>query len=281
MSLKKNGVSSELAHRISRAASVIRSFSRKRPTVGIILGTGLGKLAASIRNKVVIPYGEIPGFPQTTVDTHAGELVIGEIAGKTVATLSGRFHYYEGYSMKEITLPVRVLKALGAKTLVVSGAVGGMNPQHRQGDLVLIEDHINLMGDNPLIGPNDDKLGPRYPDMIEPYSKKLIEHATAAAMKKGVRCHTGVYAAVAGPNLETRAEYRFLRAIGADVVGMSVAPEVIVAVHSAMQVLGICVVTDMCLPDALKPAEIEGIIATANAAEPKMSAIVRAVIPKM
>jgi len=272
---------SDIGKQVREAASVIRTFCKRRPSVGIVLGTGLGRLAQHVRTKTVIPYAEIPHFPRTTVATHAGDLVIGNLAGKTVATLSGRLHYYEGYSMQEITLPVRVLKALGARTLVVSGAVGGMNPQYRQGDLVVIEDHINLMGDNPLIGPNDDKLGPRYPDMCAPYDPKLIALAAQAALKKGVRCHTGVYAAVAGPNLETRAEYRFLRAIGADVVGMSVAPEVIVAVHAAMRVLGVAVVTDMCLPDALKPANIERIIETANAAEPGMSAIVERVIKSM
>jgi len=277
----RTGNAVELGNQIRRAASVIRTFSRKRPSVGIILGTGLGRLARAVRKRVVIPYAEIPGFPQTTVATHAGELVIGEIGKVSVATLSGRFHYYEGYSMKEITLPVRVLAALGAKTLIVSGAAGGMNPQYRQGDIVVIEDHINLMGDNPLIGPNDESLGPRYPDMSEPYDRRLMEMALEAALRRRVRCHSGVYVAVAGPNLETRAEYRFLRAIGADVVGMSVVPEVLVAVHSAMKVLGLAVVTDICLPDALKPANIEEIVATANAAEPKMSAMVRDVLAKM
>ena len=274
-------MTSEMGRKIKRAASVIRTFCKKRPTAGIILGTGLGNLAKTIKHKVVIPYSEIPGFPKTTVDTHAGELVIGQLGRKTVATLSGRLHYYEGYSMREITLPVRLLRALGVKTLVVSAAVGGMNPQYRKGDIVVIEDHINLMGDNPLIGPNDDTLGPRYPDMCAPYDAKLIELASKVALKKGVRSHTGVYVAVSGPNLETRAEYRFLRTIGADVVGMSVVPEVIVAVHAGMRVLGLAVVTDMCLPDALKPANIEEIINTANKAEPKMSGVVEQLIKHM
>ena len=276
----KKHVRSELDRQIRRAAAVIRTFSKKRPSVGIILGTGLGKLAADIKRKTAIPYTEIPNFPQTTVATHAGEMVIGELAGKTVAALSGRFHYYEGYSMMEISLPVRVLKALGAKVLVVSGATGAMNPQYRHGDLVVIEDHINLMGDNPLIGPNDDMLGPRYPDMSAPYDRKLIDLAMQAALKMGVRCHTGVYVAVAGPNLETRAEYRFLRIIGADVVGMSVVPEVIAAVHAGLRVLGIAVVTDMCLPDALKQADIVEIIKIANAAERKLTPIVEKVIAR-
>jgi purine-nucleoside phosphorylase len=176
---------------------------------------------------------------------------------------------------------VRVLKAIGANTLVTSGAAGGMNPQYRQGDLVVIDDHINLMGDNPLIGPNDDSLGPRYPDFSRPYDPTLIEHALDAALKMGIRCHTGVYVAVAGPNLETRAEYRFLRTIGADVVGMSVVPEVLVAVHSGMRVLGLAVVTDLCLPDALKAADIGEIVKVANAAERKMTAVVERVIARM
>ena len=272
--------SGDLKTVVRKATSAIRAFTKKRPSVGIILGTGLGRLARRVKKATVIPYAEIPHFPHATVDTHAGELIVGELAGKTVALLSGRLHYYEGYSMQEITLPVRVLKALGVKTLVVSGAVGGMNPQYRRGDLVVIEDHINLMGDNPLIGPNDDTLGPRYPDMCAPYDRKLIDLALQEGLKAKARCHSGVYAAVSGPNLETRAEYRFLRAIGADVVGMSVAPEVIVAVHAGMRVLGVAVVTDMCLPDALKPADIGEIIKVANAAEPKMSALVEKVIAK-
>jgi len=278
---KNHNESSELNNNIRSAATVVRTFSKRKPTVGIILGTGLGKLASRARKKVVIPYNEIPHFPQTTVDDHAGQLVIGELAGKTVAMLSGRFHYYEGYSMQQITLPVRVLKAIGVKSLIVSAAAGDMNPQHRMGDIVVIEDHINLMGDNPLIGPNDDKLGPRYPDMCAPYDAKLIDLALNAALKRNVRCHSGVYVGVAGPNLETRAEYRFLRAIGADVVGMSVVPEVIVAVHAGLRVLGFAVATDMCLPDALKPANIEEIIKTANAAEPGMSRMVEDVIKAM
>jgi purine-nucleoside phosphorylase len=270
-----------LKDQIARAAAVVRAHTRKRPTVGIILGTGLGPVAKAIKKKIVIDCSEIPGFPQATVKDHAGELVIGELAGKTVAALSGRFHYYEGYTMPEITLPVRVLKAIGCKSLIVSGAVGGMNPQYSKGDLVVIEDQINLMGDNPLIGPNDEKLGPRYPDMIEPFDKKLIDMALKAAVDLKVRAHTGVYVGVSGPNLETRAEYRFLRIIGADVVGMSVVPEVLVAIHSGMKVLGLVVVTDMCLPDALQPAKIEDIIAIANGAEPKMTGIVKKVIAGM
>jgi purine-nucleoside phosphorylase len=281
----KQPVVSELQQKIQAAVNVIRTFSKRRPEVGIILGTGLGALAAHVKKSVKVPYADIPGFPRPTVPSHAGELVIGELGGKPVATLSGRFHYYEEYyggrTMQEITFPVRVLRALGAQALVVSGASGGMNPQYRRGDIVMIEDHINLMGDNPLIGPNDDTLGPRYPDMSAPYDRQLMDLAVATGLSIGVRCHTGVYVAVAGPNLETRAEYRFLRAIGGDVVGMSVVPEVLVAVHSSMRVLGMAIVTDMCLPDALKPMNIDEIIRTANTAERKMTAIVKKVVAQM
>lgn len=268
----------ELYQQIQAAANVIRTYTKAKPDVGIILGTGLGALSEQIKNRVVIPYTELPHFPQTTLDAHAGEFIIGQIGGRAVAALSGRFHYYEGYSMQEITLPVRVLKALGANVMITSGASGGMNPQHATGDVVIIEDHINLMGDNPLIGPNDEAVGPRYPDMCEPYDKRLIRLAIDAGIRLGLRCHTGVYVAVAGPNLETRAEYRMLRIMGADVVGMSVVPEVLVAVHCGMKVMGMAIVTDMCLPDALKPTNIAEIIRVANHAEKKMTAIVTTMI---
>ena len=271
----------ELHQQIQAAANVIRTFCKREPSIGIILGTGLGRLAADVKNRTVIPYAEIPHFPRTTVATHAGELVIGELAGKVVATLSGRFHYYEGYSMQEITFPVRVMKALGAGVLVVSNACGGMNPVYEPGDIFIIDDHINLLGDNPLIGPNDDSLGPRFPDMCAPYDPALVALAQRIALAEGIRAHKGVYVAVAGPNLETRAEYRFLRGIGADVVGMSTVPEVLVAVHSGMRVLGLAVISDECLPDALKPANIEAIIRVANEAEPKLTRIVMRVLKEM
>jgi purine-nucleoside phosphorylase len=202
----------------------------------------------------------------------------GTLAGKTVVAMSGRFHAYEGYSLRQITFPVRVLKALGCGVLIVSNACGGLNPQFAQGDVMVIEDHINLMGDNPLVGPNDDRLGDRFPDMSQPYDKELMALARRAALDEKVVCHQGVYVAVPGPNLETRAEYRFLRGIGADVVGMSTAPEVIVAVHSKLRVLGFSIVTDMCLPDALQPTSHEEIIAVANEAERKLRGLVRRVV---
>jgi purine-nucleoside phosphorylase len=246
--------------------------------VGIVLGTGLGNLAKQIKAEATFPYEEIPHFPRSTVETHAGNLVFGTLNGVPVAAMEGRFHAYEGYDPKQITFPVRVISALGAEMLVVSNACGGMNPQYRQGDIMVIEDHINLLGINPLVGINDDRLGPRFPDMSEPYDKKLIDLALEVARRENFAAHKGVYVGVLGPNLETRAEYRFLRAIGADVVGMSTVPEVLVAVHCGMKVLGLSIVTDMCLPDALKPAVVEEIIATANAAEPKLTKIVCGVL---
>ena len=269
------------AESIERAASAIRRRFGAPPEVGIILGTGLGKLGGEIDTAVTIDYPEIPGFPTSTVESHAGRLLCGTLGGKRVVAMQGRFHRYEGYSLQQVTFPIRVLRALGAKALIVSNACGGLNPAWSAGDLVLIADHINLLGDNPLIGPNDDALGPRFPDMSEPYAASLRDAARAAATAVGVPLREGVYVAVAGPNLETRAEYRFLRTIGADVVGMSTVPEVIVGVHSGMRVLGLSIVTDMCIPDALEPASLERIIAVAAAAEPKLSAVVRGVLERM
>lgn len=260
------------------AAAVAGKIVKKKPKVGIILGTGLGALGKEIRKTGQVSYSDIPHFPQSTVKSHAGFFLAGDLAGTPVVAMDGRFHLYEGYSPQEITLPVRVMRKLGAEVLVVSNACGGMNPLHERGDIVIIEDHINLMGLNPLIGPNDDRLGPRFPDMCEPYDKKLLASAEKVALGAGIRSHRGVYVGVLGPNLETRAEYRFLRAIGADVVGMSTVPEVIVAVHAGMRVLGLSVITDRCMPDALEPAKIEDIIATANAAEPKLTTIVKGVL---
>jgi purine-nucleoside phosphorylase len=249
-----------------------------RPKAGIILGTGLGGLAEDIRADVAIPYEEIPHFPVSTVKSHTGRLVCGTLAGQSVLAMEGRLHFYEGYTLQQLTFPVRVMKAMGADVLIVSNACGGMNPQWARGDLMLIEDHINLLGDNPLIGKNDDRLGVRFPDMSEPYDRGLLALARRIALEERIVAHTGVFVAVAGPNLETRAEYRFLRAIGADVVGMSTVPEVIVGVHSRMRILGLSVITDLCLPDALQPVSLEEVIAVANAAEPKVRTLVRRVV---
>lgn len=270
-----------LFEKINQAADAVRKKAPQKPQIAIILGTGLGGLAEEIEERKSIPYSEIPHFPTPTVATHAGRLVLGKISGKDVVAMEGRIHYYEGFSMEEVTFPTRVMRALGAGVLIVSTATGGMNPQYDRGDIVIIEDHINLMGVNPLIGPNDERLGTRYPDMCEPYDKSLIELADKVALEQGVKAHKGVYVAVAGPNLETRAEYRFLREIGADVVGMSTVPEVLVAVHGGLRTLGLAVVTDLCLPDALQPANIEEIIAVAEQAEPKLTSLVKEVIARI
>jgi len=271
----------ELKQQIEAAVKTISAVCPARPEIGIVLGTGLGMLAKRIESPVEISYESIPHFPVSTVDSHAGALILGNVSGRSVAALSGRFHRYEGYSPAEVTFPVRVAKALGIHTLIVSNAAGGLNPQFAAGDLMIITDHINLMGDNPLIGPNDDTLGPRFPDMSEPYSKELVALAETISLEVGIKLQRGVYLACTGPCLETRAEYRFMRAIGADAVGMSTVPEVIVAVHSGLRVLGFSAITDECFPDALEPADIEKIIAIATAAEPKLTKIVVECIARM
>jgi purine-nucleoside phosphorylase len=271
----------EMKARIQEAGETIRKTCVFSPQVGVILGTGLGMLADQIRVVGRIRYCDIPHFPVSTVDTHAGELIFGTVSSKPVVVMSGRFHAYEGYSMQQVTFPVRVAKALGIRVLIVSNAAGGLNPQFASGDLMVITDHINLMGDNPLIGPNDDGLGPRFPDMSEPYAKDLIALAEKVAISKGVRLQRGVYLACAGPSLETRAEYRFMRMIGADAVGMSTAPEVIVAVHAGLKVLGFSAITDECLPDALQPADVNKIIETAKRIEPQLTEIIAACIEQM
>jgi purine-nucleoside phosphorylase len=252
-----------------------------KPRFGIILGTGLGGLVEEIDAEAVFAYKDIPHFPVPTVQSHAGRLVCGKLSGKTVMAMEGRFHAYEGYTLQQITFPVRVMKAMGCEVLIVSNACGGMNPQFAKGDLMVIEDHINLLGDNPLIGPNDERLGIRFPDMCFAYDRELIALTQKIALEEKVVCHKGVFVAVTGPNLETRAEYRFLRGIGADVVGMSTVPEVIVGVHAGLRNLGFSIVTDMCLPDALEPAKLEEIIAVANTAEKQLRAIVRRVVGEL
>jgi purine-nucleoside phosphorylase len=266
---------------VEEAASVVRETFGARPEAAIVLGTGLGQVAAEIEDAVAIEYASIPGFPLSTVESHAGRLLCGTLGGKTVVAMQGRFHRYEGYSLAQVTFPIRVLHALGASVLIVSNACGGLHPLWSTGDVMLIADHINLLGDSPLIGPNDDRLGPRFPDLSAAYDPSLRALARSVARDRGITLREGVYVAVAGPNLETRAEYRFLRAIGADVVGMSTVPEVLVAVHAGMQVLGLSIITDMCLPDALEPATVERILAVANAAEPKLSEIVRGVLERL
>jgi purine-nucleoside phosphorylase len=270
-----------LYDQIQEAAAAVRGRWAKKPRVGIILGTGLGALAQDIATDASIPYEEIPNFPRSTVESHAGRLVCGTLGGKAVVAMEGRFHAYEGYTLQQVTFPVRVMKALGCDTLIVSNACGGMNPQYAKGDIMIIEDHINLLGDNPLIGPNDDRLGDRFPDMSFPYDRDLLKLAKTIAMEEHIRVQQGVYVAVTGPNLESRAEYRFLRTIGADVVGMSTVPEVIVAVHSKMRSLGFSAVTDMCLPDALEPVSLPEILKVAAEAEKKLRVLVRKVVERM
>ncbi len=272
---------SELLTKINETLEVIRKKTNKTYPVGIILGTGLGGLVEEIEKELEIDYADLPHFPLSTVESHSGKLIFGKINNHNVVAMQGRFHYYEGYSMQQITYPVRVMKFLGVETLLVSNACGGMNPLFKRGDVMIMVDHINLLGDNPLIGKNEDELGPRFPDMSEPYNNELINLAEQVALENKIKIQKGVYVAVPGPNLETRAEYRFLRAIGADVVGMSTIPENIVANHMGMKVLGVSIITDECFPESLKPVDVKEIIATAMEAEPKMTTIMKEVIKKL
>lgn len=268
----------ELLAPFREAHDEIRKRTSLTPKALVILGTGLGEMAHAIEAEAVIPYSEIPHFPESTVETHAGQLVLGRLDGVPIAAMQGRLHRYEGYTLQEVTFPLRVLRLLGAEVLVISGLCGGLDPRMSLGDLVLLDDQINLMGDTPLVGPNLDDLGPRFPDMSEPFDRALQAVALDAAGARGFRLGRGIYAAVVGPNLETRAEYRMLRTVGADVVGMSTVPEVIVARHMGMRVLGIMIVTDLCHPDALEPVDIPTIIRVAGEAEPKLSALIRDVV---
>lgn len=263
------------------ALEFIEEHTDLRPNYLIILGTGLGQLADEMDTADTISYADIPYFPVSTVESHAGQLLFGKLGGKEVVAMQGRFHYYEGYSMQQIAFPIRVLKALGTDTLFVSNACGGLNTNYRSGDIMLINDHINMLGDNPLIGPNDDELGPRFPDMSQPYTESLLELAETVALDNGIRMHQGVYLALSGPMLETKAEYRYLQLIGADVVGMSTVPEVISAVHMGMDVMGISVITDECFPDALEPVDIEDVLAAAEMAQPKMAKVMMGVLERL
>ncbi|HUO52974.1 MAG TPA: purine-nucleoside phosphorylase [Gemmatimonadaceae bacterium] len=266
---------------IAAAAAVVRERFAPVPEVAIILGTGLGGLAREIASPVTIPYEEIPGFPLSTVESHAGRLIGGTLAGRPVIAMQGRFHLYEGYTAQQVSFPVRVMRALGARALVVSNASGGLDGSWQAGDLMLIADHLNLLGANPLIGPNDDALGPRFPDMSAPYDAALRALARDVASRAGLTLREGVYAAVTGPAFETRAEYRMLRTLGAHAVGMSTVPEVIVAVHGGMRVLGVSMITDLCDPDTLEPVTLERIVDAATRAEPRLTALVRGVLERM
>ncbi len=271
----------EQKQRVDACVAAVRKHWQGKPRIGIILGTGLGALSQGVKAEAIVPYSEIPTMPKTTVDMHKGRLVLGTLGKQSVAVMDGRCHLYEGYSPLDVTLPVRILRGLGAEVLIVSNVSGGLNPFFEIGDVVAIEDHINLMGMNPLVGPNDEALGVRYPDMIEPYDHKLIELAEQVALENGLRLHRGIYAGLLGPCLETRAEYRFLRTIGADLVGMSTVPEVIVAVHAGMKTLGVSIVSDRCLPDALEPVNIEKIVRAGEEAEPKLKTIVTGVLNRI
>ncbi|RNC83233.1 MAG: purine-nucleoside phosphorylase [Balneola sp.] len=264
-----------------QAVEYIQSETSLLPEYLLILGTGLGQLAEEIEAHHVITYDKIPHFPVSTVEGHAGRLIFGELGGKSVMAMQGRFHYYEGYTMHQIAFPVRVAKALGVHTLMVSNACGGLNPIYRRGDVMLIHDHINFLGDNPLIGPNDDQMGPRFPDMSEPYTERLVETAENVALDNAIKLHKGVYLAVSGPTMETRAEYRYMRQLGADVVGMSTVPEVIASVHMGMDVLGISVITDECFPDALEPVSLDDVLEAAAMAEPKLTQIMVGVLERL
>ena len=272
---------SEQMMQIDEAAAAVRKRTRVVPEIGVILGTGLGEFAQGLEVDTVIPYQEIPHFPVSTVESHAGELHVGRLAGKPVAIMKGRVHYYEGYTMRQVGFPTRVLKAIGCRTLVITNSVGGMNPNLAPGAITITTDHINLMGDNPLIGPNDEALGPRFPDMSEPYSRKLVKLCEQVALEQGTRVDRAVFVGVPGPNLETAAEYRFLRWIGADVVGMSLMPENLVAVHGGQRVLALNVVTDSCLPDNLKPVDISEVLAVAGRTAPVLMKLVTEVIRRM
>jgi purine-nucleoside phosphorylase len=272
---------SGLKETITAAADAVRAKTDLKPELAIILGTGLGATADDVVDPVVVSYDDIPGFPSGTLAGHAGRFVLGTYAGKPTVVMDGRFHLYEGFTMGEVTLPVRVMRELGASTLVISNAAGGLNPMHEVGDIVIIDDHIGLFGPNALIGENDDSLGPRFPDMSAPYDKELVAKAEAVAIQQNVRAHRGVYVWVTGPCLETRAEYRLLRAAGADVVGMSTVPEVLVAVHGGMRICAFSVITDRCLPDALVPGNIEEIIAVANSSGAKLASIIKQMATEM
>ena len=266
---------------IEETVRTIEAKVSQKPRIGIILGTGLGGLGAQIESAQALPYESLPHFPRSTVEGHKGQLVFGKISGKPVVVMEGRFHLYEGYTAQQVTYPVRIMKALGAEILIISNAAGGMNATYAAGDLMVISDHINLMGVNPLIGPNDDRFGVRFPDMSAPYDERLIQSAEQIARKEKIRLHRGVYVAVAGPNLETRAEYRFLRGIGADAVGMSTVPEVLVGVHAQMRVFAVSCITDLCIPETLKPAQLEEILRIAAMAEPKLTILISHLIQEI
>ncbi|RKD27858.1 purine-nucleoside phosphorylase [Caminicella sporogenes DSM 14501] len=268
----------DLKEKIVESAEFIRSKTNLTLQIGLILGSGLGSLADEIEDKVIVKYEEIPNFPISTVEGHEGQLVIGTLEGKNVVAMQGRFHYYEGYTMQEVTFPVRVMKELGVQMILVTNACGGMNPDFYPGAIMFIEDHINFMGNNPLIGPNDESLGPRFPDMSTAYDKSLINLGQKVGEKLGIETKKGVYTAISGPNYLTAAELRMLRTIGSDAVGMSTVPEVIVARHAGLRVLGISCVTDMAIADGLEPLEHSQVVEVANRTRPKFIKLVKGIL---
>lgn len=266
---------------IKEVAAFLQSKGISSPDTGIVLGTGLGKLVSEIDIEVAIEYADIPHFPVSTVESHQGRLIYGNLEGHKVLAMQGRFHIYEGYSLQQVTLPIRVMKLLGVKWLLLSNAAGAINKSYEKGDLMLLDDHINLLPENPLTGKNIDELGPRFPDMSCPYSKDLNNKMETAARKLDITLHQGIYTVVAGPNLETRAEYRYLGLIGSDVVGMSTVPEVIIANHMNLPCAAVSVITDLCDPDNLEPAKLSDILETAGKAEIKLIRLFKEVIKNL
>lgn len=271
----------ELKEMINETVKAIRKETKVNPKIGIILGTGLGRLGERIKVETSISYKKLPNFPVSTVESHEGRLILGTLGGKKVVAMQGRFHYYEGYSMKEVTFPVRVMKALGCEIMIVSNAAGGINPLFNRGDVMLISDHINFFPDSPLRGKNEESLGPRFPDMLNTYDRKLLELAEKVALKERIPVRKGVYFGLQGPCFETPAEYRVIKILGADAVGMSTVPEVIVARHCGIKVLGVSIITDMGLPDILEPVSHIIVIKAANEAEPKMTKLIEAVVKEI
>jgi purine-nucleoside phosphorylase len=267
-----------LSEKIESARAHIAGRTRVKPSVGVILGTGLGPIAAQLEPDSDIPYGDIPHFASPTVDGHEGRWISGRIAGRPVAVMQGRFHFYEGHSMEDIAFPVRVMRALGVRTLLITNIAGGVNPAYRLGDMMVLADHINLLGGNPLIGRNEEAVGPRFPDMSQPYDRSLAARLAALGLEQGLALKRGVYACMSGPCLETAAEYRMLRILGADAVGMSTVPEVIAAVHAGLKVAALSLITDACDPDNLQPIDIPEIMRVAGEAEPKIAKLIRALI---
>ena len=268
-------------NKVFQATSFVRSRIGQHPHIGLLIGTGLAESVSHMKRTVSVDYRDIPNFPISTVPTHRGALLFGSIRGRRVLAMQGRFHYYEGYTMRDITLPVRVMQLLGVNTLIVLNASGGINPSLNTGDIMVIADHINLTGSNPLIGPNVDEWGPRFPDMTQVYDPKLIAVAEEAALENGIPVQKGVYVGLPGPSLETRAEIRFLKTIGADAVGLSTIPEVIAAAHGGMAILGLSVITNMNLPDDPQPCRVDDIIATAEAATPRVQAVIEGVVERL